>query len=635
MTKDQQLQHPEIMAKLAGVNPSVLVMVLVQLTGDMALLAHYAPMLSVPGEFADSIGPADLDALQDRLATVLAAPDHVAADISADQLHQMMNAFCKEPVPQRYVAMLAEDLGFAPTIAAFDTISEPAKKRAQKFKVIVIGAGESGICAGIKLGEAGIPYEVIEQHPEVGGVWHENTYPDCGVDSANHLYCYSFAMNSDWSRYYVKQAELKGYLKDCADQYGVTKNIRFEQEVLRLQFDVPSQKWQCIIRDKDGAERTEIADAVIGATGQLNQPMTPEIKGLDQFEGTQMHTARWNHDYDFTDKNVAMIGTGASGIQAGPPLAQIANRFTIFQRSAPWALPRHNYGNLVPDNVKWALADVPGFARWYRFLLFWAYGDAVHRALIVDPDWDGGKLTISKRNADFRVIWEAYIRDELDGHPDLVAKAIPDYPPFGKRALRDNNWFTTLKRDNVDLNNSGIDHIEPAAIIDKDGKRHPVDAIVFATGFHASRMIYPMEVVGKNGQSLRDIWGDENPRAYMGICVPGFPNLFLTYGPNTNLAHGGSIIFQTECQVHYIIACLAQLIEADDATMEITQAAHDDYNSVMDAALGKMVWTHGGLTSWYQNKHGRITTNSPWPLVEYWEMTRHVDPDAFTIQKKG
>lgn len=476
MTNDPQNLQPEIAAKLADGNASVLVMVLAQLTGDMGVIDHYGPMLSKPGEFADTIPPQELTALHERLATILADPEFKPANISPDQLHQMMNAFCKEHVPSRYLAMLLQDLGFEPEVPAFERISEKAKQRVKDFKVLIVGAGASGICAGIKLGEAGIPYEVIEQHTDVGGVWHENTYPDCGVDSANHLYCYSFALNHNWSRYYVKQDELKTYLRDCAIQYNVMDHIHFQQEVLRLQYDTPTGMWHCTIRAKDGATRTEIVNAVIGATGQLNQPMIPNIPGLDQFQGEQMHTARWDHDYDFNGKNIAMIGTGASGIQAGPPLAQIANQFTIYQRSAPWALPRHNYNNKVTDNAKWVFSTVPGFAQWYRFLLFWAYGDGIHDALIIDPDWDGGELSISKRNADIREVWSVYIKAELSDRPDLLEKALPDYPPFGKRALRDNDWFSTLKRDNVELNNLGIDHIEPDAIIDNAGTRHPTDA---------------------------------------------------------------------------------------------------------------------------------------------------------------
>ncbi|WEX08086.1 NAD(P)/FAD-dependent oxidoreductase [Chelativorans sp. AA-79] len=630
-TKLRYDEHARLVERLADAEPSTLLMVLVQLTGDMALLDRYGPMLAKPGEFNHRIPEADLRELLSRLAGVLMDETHVAPEIGPTELHGMMNAFCREEVSERYLPMLFEDLGFKSSPKHMENASPKAKAQVKEFNVLVIGAGASGINAGIQLTEAGIPYQIVERHDDVGGVWHENTYPDCGVDSANHLYCYSFALNHNWSRYYVRQAELKAYLKDCATRYGVMEHIRFRQEVLSVRFDTTDNLWHCIIRMPDGSERAATANAIICSVGQLNQPMIPKIKGLEDYKGEQMHTARWNHSYDFAGKNAAMIGTGASGMQAGPALARIARHLTIFQRGAPWVLPRHNYHNLVADNVKWVLANVPHYARWYRFLLFWAYGDGIHDALIRDPTWKGGKLAISERSEAIRKLWTQYIDEVMADRPDLRAKVLPDYAPFGKRSLRDNGWFETLKRDNVELNTDGIDHIAADAIVDKTGKRHPVDAIVWATGFHASRMVYPMDVIGANGKSLRELWGDDDPRAYLGICVPGFPNFFMTYGPNTNLAHGGSIIFQAECQVHYILKCLETLFETGKAAMDCTQAAHDAYNEKLDKALSRMVWTNEGVTNWYQNKRGRVTTNSPWRLVEYWELTRKPDPAAFNF----
>lgn len=627
-------EHDRLVERLADAEPSALLMVLVQLTGDMALLDRYGPDLSKPGEFSHRITDSGMRALLDQLADVLLDPDHTAPDISPDDLHRMMNVFCREEVSQRYLPMLFDDLGFRPVPRHLETASPQARARAKDFNVLVIGAGASGINAGIKLSEAGIPYEIVERHEDVGGVWHENTYPDCGVDSANHLYCFSFALNHNWSRYYVQQEELKAYLRDCAVRYGVLEHIRFREEVVSVRYDTGENVWEATIRTADGGTRRTRAHAVICSVGQLNQPMIPEIDGLDAFEGEQMHTARWNHDYDFAGRDVAMVGTGASGMQAGPALARIARRLTIFQRAAPWVIPRHNYHNLVSDNVKWVLANVPHYARWYRFLLFWAYGDGIHDALIRDPGWKGGKEAISERSDSIRQVWTDYIDEVMADRPDLHAKVLPDYAPFGKRSLRDNGWFETLKRDHVELNTEGIDHIEADAIVDRAGRRHRVDAIVWATGFNASRMIYPMEVIGADGRSLRDIWGDDEPRAYLGICVPGFPNFFITYGPNTNLAHGGSIIFQAECQVHYIVEALEMLLESGGEAIDCTREAHDDYNRKLDQALSRMVWTNDGVTNWYQNRRGRITTNSPWRLVEYWELTRKPDPAAFVFRGK-
>ena len=508
------------------------------------------------------------------------------------------------------------------------------EKRIADFNVLIIGAGASGICAGIRLKQAGIAFEIVERNDDVGGVWHENTYPGCGVDSANHLYCYSFELNHNWSRYYVKQPELRDYLRDCARKYGVMPHVRLREEVLGLRYDEDAALWHATIRQADGSERLVTANAVISSVGQLNRPAYPRIKGLDSFAGTSMHTARWNHEADLKGKSVAMIGTGASGMQAGPAIADDVGRLTIFQRSAPWVLPRHNYHNTVTDNVKWVLANVPHYASWYRFLLFWAYGDGVFPSLKIDPAWQGGKRSISARNDEIRKLWTKYVEAEMGDLPDLYAKVLPDYPPYGKRSLRDNDWYSTLRRDNVELVNTGITQIVPDGIIDDEGRHYPTDVIIYATGFEASRMLFPIEVVGKGGVKLRDLWGDDNPRAYLGITVPEFPNLFLTYGPNTNLAHGGSIIFQAECQVNYIVQSLALLLESGNDAMECTHTVHDAYNDEIDEIFSHLVWGFEGVTNWYKNASGRVTTNSPWSLVDYWHMTRQPDPAAFTFTKR-
>ena len=616
---------------LADADISVLLMVLVQLTGDMTLLDRYAPLLGRPGEFTHAIPAPMLDELLDRLTTRLTEGGPAPDSIDPAMLRRMMAGFVGEEISDAYMPMLMQDLGFT-SPAAPSHIDAALGKPASDFKVLIVGAGASGICAGISLKQAGIAFEIVERNDDVGGVWHENTYPGCGVDSANHLYCYSFELNHDWSRYYVKQPELRAYLRDCAVRYGVIDHVRLQQEVLALRYDEAGAVWHATIRLADGGERHVTANAVISSVGQLNRPAYPRLKGIDSFGGISMHTARWKHDVALAGKSVAMIGTGASGMQVGPAIADEVGRLTIFQRSAPWVLPRHNYHNTVTDNVKWVLANVPHYARWYRFLLFWAYGDGVYPLLKIDRDWKEPG-SISARNAEIRDIWTKYVQAEVGDRPDLYAKVLPDYPPYGKRSLRDNDWYSTLRRDDVELVNTAIAEIAPDGIIDREGKHYPADVIVYATGFEASRMLFPIDVTGKGGVKLRELWGDDNPRAYLGITVPDFPNLFLTYGPNTNLAHGGSIIFQAECQVHYITACLALLIEGGYDAMDCTHRAHDDYNARADETLAEMVWSFEGVTNWYKNAAGRVTTNSPWSLVDYWHMTRQPDPAAYTFIK--
>jgi len=619
-------------ARLADADISVLLMVLVQLTGDTSLLDRLSPHLGKPGTFTHALTPAMVEEVLDRLATAL--EQGVEPQIDTATLRRMMSSFVGEPISDRYLPMLLQDLGFAAAPAPFAKANAKTRSRRDRFKVLIVGAGASGICAGIMLKRAGIAFEIIERNDDVGGVWHENTYPGCGVDSANHLYCYSFALNHAWSRYYVKQPELRDYLRDCARDYGLTPHITLGREVVSLRYDEATCLWHSTVREPNGTVSERIVNAVISSVGQLNRPAIPAIAGLESFAGPTMHTARWRDDVVLKGKSVAMIGTGASGMQVGPAIADDVARLTIYQRSAPWVLPRHNYHNTVTDNVKWVLANVPHYAQWYRFLLFWAYGDGVHPALMREEGWDR-QDSISARNAEIRELWTQYVKQEVGDLPDLYAKVLPDYPPYGKRSLRDNDWYSTLRRPHVALANTGIDRIVPDGIVDRTGVHHPTDVIIFATGFEASRMLYPMQVIGRDGSDLRALWGDDDPRAYLGITVPKFPNLFLTYGPNTNLAHGGSIIFQAECQVHYIVQSLELLLASDADALEVTQDAHDAYNEELDQVLAKMVWSHEGTTNWYKNAKGRITTNSPWPLVEYWHRTREPDPKALTLFKSA
>jgi 4-hydroxyacetophenone monooxygenase len=623
----------EVKAALADADISVLLMVLVELSGDMSLLDRYAPLLGRPGEFTHSIPPEMVEELLERLATRVTQGGPPPEGIDKAALKRMMGAFVGETISDRYLPMLLEDLGFVQAPAPLAAPGPAVEKRIADFSVLIVGAGASGICAGIRLKQAGIAFEIVERNDDVGGVWHENTYPGCGVDSANHLYCYSFELNHNWSRYYVKQPELRDYLRDCAVKYGVMPHVRLREEVLSLRYDEDAALWHATIRQADGSERLVVANAVISSVGQLNRPAYPRLKGLDSFAGTSMHTARWNHDVDLTGKSVAMIGTGASGMQAGPAIADTVGRLTIFQRSAPWVLPRHNYHNTVTENVKWTLANVPHYASWYRFLLFWAYGDGVFPLLRIDPDWQG-EGSISARNDEIRKVWTKYVEAEMGDLPELYAKVLPNYPPYGKRSLRDNDWYRTLRREHVELINTGIAEIVPDGILDTDGRHYPTDVIIYATGFEASRMLFPIDVTGRGGIKLRQLWGDDDPRAYLGIAVPEFPNLFLTYGPNTNLAHGGSIIFQAECQVNYIVRCLALLLEGGSDAMECTHAAHDAYNAELDETLSHLVWTFKGVTNWYKNASGRVTTNSPWSLVDYWHMTRQPDTAAFSFTKR-
>ncbi|QQS15130.1 MAG: NAD(P)/FAD-dependent oxidoreductase [Rhodospirillales bacterium] len=543
----------------------------------------------------------------------------------------MMAAGVGQAVPDEYIPLILEETRLT---GDGDPRSVPWRRAPDaaalsRFRVLVIGAGLSGLCVGIKLREAGIPFTILEKNDTVGGTWYENAYPGCGVDTPNHFFSFSFEPNHDWPDHFSKRDELWGYLERVADKYDVRRAVRFGVEATAAGYDAAKGVWRVAVRSKDGAEETIETEILVGAVGQLNRPAIPDIPGLSDFEGPAFHTGHWEPEHDLSGKRVAMIGTGASGMQAGPSIAGDVARLTIFQRTPHWSVHNPNYHATVAAGKKWALRHVPFYDKWYRFLLFWASADGLHASLQIDPAWPHPDRSLNAVNQGFRDMLEAHIRAEIGDDPVLLAKVIPPYPPYGKRMLRDNRWYRMLKRPNVDLVTAPIARVTADAVVTTDGVAHPADVIVFATGFQAGRMLWPMDIRGRGGVSLRDLWGDDDPRAHLGMTVPGFPNFFIVYGPNTNLGHGGSIIFHTECQVRYIMQALREMIEGGHRTIECRREPHDAYNERVDAAHRRMVWSHGGVGNWYKNASGRVIANSPWRLVDYWSMTRELDPADF------
>ncbi len=371
---------------------------------------------------------------------------------------------------------------------------------------------------------------------------------------------------------------------------------------------------------------------MITAVGQLNRPKIPDIAGREDFAGPQFHTARWDDTVELTGKRVAMIGAGATGFQVAPAICERVEHLTVFQRSAQWMFPNPNYHEKVGPGVQWALRHLPFYGRWYRFLLFWPGCDKGLEPARVDPDFPDQQRAVSEISDGARAIFTDWIVSQIGDDPDLIAKVVPDYPATGKRTLQDNgSWLRTLTRDDVELIRAGIDHIEADAVVTVDGERHPCDVIIWATGFHHARTLWPMEVVGRDGVVLSELWG-ERPAAYLGITVSGFPNLFLTYGPGTHLAHGASLIFNSECQMHYIDRCLAALIDGGHRSMEVRPERLADWHRRHQEEMSKLVWSQPSIEhSYYKNSAGEIHTVMPFRVVDYWTWTRDLDPDDYTF----
>lgn len=627
----------QIADALAEGDPVTLALVLAQFSRDTAILDEAQPFIRGPLNYQARIPDGLAQKIRNQLALILDA--YFQGDIALPQvpdgalLQHMLSVAAGEEIAADYVAMMREDLNAQS--------HDPGKLRWRKqpeatvlegYHTLIIGAGMSGICAAIRLREAGLPFTIIEKNAGIGGSWYENTYPGCGVDTPNHFYSYSFALNHDWSHFFARREELWRYFEDVADDFDVRDHIRFGEEVEACTFDDERQVWRADVRKGDGSIETLEVKAVISAVGLLNRPKIPAFEGMEQFEGPIMHTAQWDNDFDWKDKRIVMIGTGASAQQAAPTMADDAKQLTIVQRSAHWVVPNPNYFASVSDGLKWVLEHVPFYSRWYRFQLFWAFADGLHSALQVDPDWHDPEHSVNAINARHREALIKFAREKLGEGSPLLEKVIPDYPPYGKRILIDNNWFEMLQRGNVELETSGVAKIHPNAVELEDGTMIEADAIVAATGFRTTEVLFPMQIKGRGGLDIHEYWGEDDAQAYLGTMVPNFPNFYTLVGPNTGLAHGGNVIFVTECQMRLVLDCYREAIERGSDTIEVKQEVHDAQIREVDDLHSRMVWSHKGMSNWYRNDKGRVFALLPHRLVDYWKMTTGFDPDKFNFQ---
>ncbi|TDP37811.1 flavin-containing monooxygenase [Nocardia ignorata] len=611
--------------KLASGNIPSLVAMLYQLTGDDRWLADpYRPRRAPQIDNNDDGGLAPEIRAQIYAAAATAVRAWAAGQPPAvpaptgDLLLRLMSLVAGEPVHADFEPMMADELGFRPHAPRSPhTVKRP-------MRVAIIGAGVSGLLAARAMDLAGVEHVVFEKNDDVGGTWLENHYPGCGVDTPSQLYSFSFYPR-DWSQHFGKRDEVEAYLREMAAECVDRSVIRFGHEVTAAEWDELERLWQLRVTEPGGDSVTAVADVVITATGQLNRPKMPKVAGAENFGGLLFHSARWPEGLDLTGRRVSVVGSGATAMQIVPAIVGDVESLTVYQRSPHWIAPSNDYFRTIDGDIHWLNRHLPFYRRWNRFRLAWTFNDRVHPSLHVDPEWDGGGRSINRTNDRHRQYFTRYLTEQLDGRPDLIAKTLPDYPPYGKRMLLDNGWFAALREPHVELVTDGVAELTATGVRAGDGTERPADIVVMATGFEARRPLYPITVRGRDGRLLHEIWGEEDARAYLGVTTPGFPNLFLTYGPNSNIGHGGSFITIAECQVRYIADLVCTMIERDLATVECKQEVHDRYNRELDEAHARMIWSYGGMRSWYRNAAGRVVTNMPWRVADYWRMTHQVE----------
>jgi cation diffusion facilitator CzcD-associated flavoprotein CzcO len=459
--------------------------------------------------------------------------------------------------------------------------------------VIVVGAGFAGIGAAIKLREAGCDFLVLEKAAEIGGVWRDNTYPDCGCDVPSAFYSYSFAPNPRWSRLFAKQSEIKAYTRDTAERFGVVAHIRLGAELITANWDAPARLWRLKTTAGDYA-----AQFLIMACGPMHVPVLPRVPGLETFTGVSFHSSRWRHDLDLRDKRVAVIGTGASAIQFVPMIQRLVQQLTLFQRTPPWVLPKMDA--LISPRWQWLFEKVPLTQSLFRKLLYVQF--ELLNLSLKSPRLIKRLESVGKKNI---------ARGVKD--PVLRARLTPDFALGCKRILMSNTWYRALAKPNVRVQ-TGVARVEGSELVAEDGQHCTADVIIFATGFEVANPPIAERIVGASGKLLSEHW-QGSPQAYLGTMTQDCPNLFLTFGPN--LYTFSSSFVMIEAQLKFILSAITTARQKRLATIAVDPAVFQRYNTQTQAALQRTVW-NSGCSSYFLDKNGRNSTNWPWTT---WTMT--------------
>ena len=628
-----------IRAAIDEASVPALLMSMVHMTGDVGILDELpGPFMLIAMDLQGGMSEPDKQAVRERAFEVIrdyrdrGCPPPFIPD--QRQLREMLNVVTAGQIADEFIDYIAADLRLTDVDQNGPLLSSTAEQRAG-FPVIVIGCGESGLLAGIKLKQAGIPFIIVEKQSGVGGTWLANRYPGCRVDIASQYYTYSFEPTDHWEHHYATQPEILGYLRDVMARYEIADHVRFDTVVNGATWDESTSTWQVTIRPTDSTDsdaETLTARGLICAVGQFSNPVIPDIEGARDFDGPSFHTAYWDDSVDLAGKNVAVIGAGASGFQLVPAIADTAAHVDVYQRTAQWMAPNVNYHAAVGSGARWATRHLPYYGRWLRFVTWWPIADALDEQITIDPEWDNGGLSVSAGNQAIREMFVAWMR-AFTTDEELLAKVTPTYPPMGKRTLQDNGtWLITLQRDDVELISDGIAEITAHGVTDVNGVSRPADVLLWATGFDVNHQLGPIDVRGVNGIGLNEAWGDA-AYAYLGVTVTDFPNFYCVFGPGTNAVNGASLIYNSECQMRYVLGCIDMVLASGASSATPKAEVCADYDRRSQARLKTMVYSHPAVTSsYYKNSAGELPTLFAWRIVDYWKWTQSPNPGDYDLK---
>ena len=611
-------------------DPMVLRGLLYQLTGDEELIdVRLMPGAGERGRAAAAVADASDVALirAKAVAFLQRYRDEGAGDIPPgppDRLRASLGLAVGMEVPAAEMGLWTEQLALDPYARGLEWSVEPTPDQLGRFSVIIIGAGLCGLNAAVQLRHAGVPFTVLEKNPAVGGTWYENRYPGARVDTGSRTYTHIFGADFPYPAPYCPQDENEKYLNWVADNFDVQKNIIFDTEVRSVVWDEESAVWRVTAEGPDGG-RSWQANVVIAAVGFLSRPNIPQIEGLETFKGRYFHSARWPSDVEVAGKRVAVVGSGCTGYQMAAELAREVGQLYVFQRSPSWVFDVPGYLSTYPPQVNWLDRNFPYLTNFIRFTGSYANHPSVSAAsLAIDPEFDDPHA-VSAINKKVREGRLKFMRSKFADRPDLMEKMLPDVPPMSIRPVfvdREYSIYDALLLDHVRLVSEGIDKVTETGIRLKNGEECPVDVIALATGFKANEYLWPMEVRGRGGATVEELWSKDGARAYLGAMLPQFPNFFMLYGPNTNYNVGILAVHLAEVVARFALQCIAALITMDKKTVEVTADAYWQYNKVLDQAQATRVYMDRRVHSYYQNEFGRSATNGAIDARVLWEWLR-------------
>ncbi|MEX1218627.1 MAG: NAD(P)/FAD-dependent oxidoreductase [Acidimicrobiales bacterium] len=554
---------------------------------------------------------------------------------SDDEINSMLEMVLGKPTSQGDFELRKMVLSFE-DFPGFAEWSTPTTQAPSDFHVAIIGGGLNGIATGVQLEQLGINFTLYERREELGGTWCINRYPDIRVDTLSASYEFSFEKEYQWTEYFARGPEVRGYITHIANKFGVMDHVKFEHDLIEARFNDETKLWHVTFRLADGSTISRNVNAIVSAAGLFANPNLPDFPGVENFGGIVIHPSKWPEGIDLSDKRVAVIGNGSTGVQLLGRVAEMSKHVEMFQRTPQWISPRDKYGAHVEPESRWLINSMPGYWNWCRITSIMHLFDFDKDFLIRDVEFEktGGRITAKSEFV--RNMLLNYINTETGGRQDLIEKLLPDHAPMVRRPIVDNGWYRALTRDNVDLVTEDIVRFTDTGIETADGEHHELDVVISATGFDIVKYLWPAEYFGRNGINLHEKWEEESPMAYAGMMVPGFPNLFTLYGPNSQPVSGGvALPAWYQMWAGFVARCLIGMIEGGTQTVEVTDEAFRDYNERLEIESQKLIMVTeeaSAKKNYYVNANGRMQVNAPWETHEYYRMTSYPDPEAILFE---